>query len=99
MSAGGRRIKLGLSMRGLGYHASAWRHPDVPGDGAMSFDFYRNVTQIAERGLLAIADRPAASKTRLEEFRDVMGFVEIEVPRVIARFLAERNEAGKKEIA
>ena len=51
MSAGGRRIKLGLSMRGLGYHASAWRHPDVPGDGAMSFDFYRNVTQIAERGL------------------------------------------------
>jgi DNA-binding transcriptional regulator GbsR (MarR family) len=60
---------------------------------------YRQMRQIAERGLLAIADRPAASKTRLEEFRDVMGFVEIEVPRVIARFLAERNEAGKKEIA
>ena len=60
---------------------------------------YRQMRQIAERGLLAIADRPAASKTRLEEFRDVMGFVEIEVPRVIARFLAERNQAGKKEIA
>ena len=60
---------------------------------------YRQMRQIAERGLLAIADRPAASKTRLEEFRDVMGFVEIEVPRVIARFLAERNAAGKKEIA
>jgi DNA-binding MarR family transcriptional regulator len=60
---------------------------------------YRQMRQIAERGLLAIAGRPAASKTRLEEFRDVMGFVEIEVPRVIARFLAERNEAGKKEIA
>jgi DNA-binding transcriptional regulator GbsR (MarR family) len=60
---------------------------------------YRQMRQIAERGLAAIADRPADSKTRLEEFRDVMGFVEIEVPRVIARFLAERNEAGKKEIA
>ena len=60
---------------------------------------YRQMRQIAERGLIAIADRPADSKTRLEEFRDVMGFVEIEVPRVIARFLAERNEAGKKEIA
>jgi len=60
---------------------------------------YRQMRQIAERGLTAIADRPAHSKTRLEEFRDVMGFVEIEVPRVIARFLAERNEAGKKEIA
>jgi DNA-binding transcriptional regulator GbsR (MarR family) len=60
---------------------------------------YRQMRQIAERGLAAIEDRPADSKTRLEEFRDVMGFVEIEVPRVIARFLAERNEAGKKEIA
>jgi DNA-binding transcriptional regulator GbsR (MarR family) len=60
---------------------------------------YRQMRQIAERGLAAIADRPADSKTRLAEFRDVMGFVEIEVPRVIARFLAERNEAGKKEIA
>ena len=60
---------------------------------------YRQMRQIAERGLAAIEDRPADSKTRLEEFRDVMGFVEIEVPRVIARFLAERNAAGKKEIA
>ena len=60
---------------------------------------YRQMRQIAERGLAAIEDRPADSKTRLEEFRDVMGFVEIEVPRVIARFLAERNQAGKKEIA
>jgi len=60
---------------------------------------YRQMRQIAERGLAAIADRPPDSKSRLEEFRDVMGFVEVEVPRVIARFLAERNEAGKKEIA
>jgi len=60
---------------------------------------YRQMRQIAERGLAAIEDRPADSKTRLEEFRDVMGFVEIEVPRVIARFLADRNAAGKKESA
>ena len=60
---------------------------------------YRQMRQIAERGLAAIKDRPAESKARLEEFRDVMGFVEVEVPRVIARFLADRNQAGKKEIA
>jgi hypothetical protein len=60
---------------------------------------YRQMRQIAERGLAAIQDRPAESKARLEEFRDVMGFVEVEVPRVIARFLADRNKAGKKEIA
>jgi DNA-binding transcriptional regulator GbsR (MarR family) len=60
---------------------------------------YREMRRIAERGLAAIEDRPAASKARLEEFRDVMGFVEVEVPRVIARFLADRNQPGKKEIA
>ena len=60
---------------------------------------YRQMRRIAERGLAAIEDRPAESKARLEEFRDVMGFVEVEVPRVIARFLADRNQAGKKEIA
>jgi DNA-binding transcriptional regulator GbsR (MarR family) len=60
---------------------------------------YRQMRRIAERGLAAIEDRPAESKARLEEFRDVMGFVEVEVPRVIARFLADRNTAGKKESA
>ena len=60
---------------------------------------YRQMRRIAERGLAAIEDRPAESKARLEEFRDVMGFVEVEVPRVIVRFLADRNQAGKKEIA
>jgi len=60
---------------------------------------YRQMRRIAERGLAAIEDRPGESKARLEEFRDVMGFVEVEVPRVIARFLADRNKAGKKETA
>ncbi len=60
---------------------------------------YRQMRQIAERGLAAIKDRPAESKARLEEFRDVMGFVEVEVPRVVAGFLADRNQAGKKENA
>jgi len=60
---------------------------------------YRQMRRIAERGLAAIESRPAESKARLEEFRDVMGFVEVEVPRVIARFLADRNKAGKKERA
>ena len=60
---------------------------------------YRQMRRIAERGLAAIADRPAESKARLEEFRDVMGFVEVEVPRVIARFLADRKQTGKKDNA
>jgi DNA-binding transcriptional regulator GbsR (MarR family) len=53
---------------------------------------YHHMRGIAERGLQAIADRPAESRARLQEFYDVMGFVEREVPRVIAQFLRERSE-------
>jgi FMN-dependent oxidoreductase (nitrilotriacetate monooxygenase family) len=42
---------LGMSMRGLGYHPAAWRHPTVPVDGTLRFDHYRRSAQAAERGL------------------------------------------------
>jgi DNA-binding transcriptional regulator GbsR (MarR family) len=52
---------------------------------------YRQMRGIAERGLTAIADRPAESRARLQEFHDVMAFVEREVPKVISSFLAQRD--------
>ncbi|WP_145145103.1 LLM class flavin-dependent oxidoreductase [Roseomonas gilardii] len=45
------KMRLGLSMRGIGYHSAAWRHPDVPASGAMRFDHFVRVAQAAERGL------------------------------------------------
>ncbi len=45
-------MKLGLSIRQLGYHAGGWRHPDVPAGGAMDIDHYVHNAQVAERGLL-----------------------------------------------
>ncbi len=51
---------------------------------------YRQMREIAERGLAATSDRPAATRARLQEFHDVMSFTEIEVPRLIAQFLAGR---------
>jgi DNA-binding transcriptional regulator GbsR (MarR family) len=54
---------------------------------------YRQMRAIADRGLEATQDRPAAARARLEEFRDVMAFVEEEVPALIDRFLQERKEA------
>jgi len=54
---------------------------------------YRQMRTIAERGLAATEDRPRAARARLEEFRDVMFFVEQEVPALIDRFLRERKEA------
>jgi FMN-dependent oxidoreductase (nitrilotriacetate monooxygenase family) len=46
-----RMMKLGMSMRGLGYHPAAWRHPEVPPDGSLRFEHYVRNAQTAERGL------------------------------------------------
>jgi DNA-binding transcriptional regulator GbsR (MarR family) len=61
---------------------------------ANAASLYRQMRQIAERGLVAVADRPRPSRARLQEFHDVMSFVEEEVPRVIGRFLRERKTAS-----
>jgi DNA-binding transcriptional regulator GbsR (MarR family) len=54
---------------------------------------YAQIRRIAERGLDAIADRPPEVRARLEEMRDLLGFIEQELPGIVDRFLAERNEA------
>jgi len=62
MTQPSRMIRLGFSMRGLGYHASAWLDPDVPADGGMRLDYYRDMARTAERGLfdlVFLADQTA----------------------------------------
>ncbi len=44
------QIKLGLSMRYLGYHDAAWRHPEVPAGGATDFKYFLNSALTAQRG-------------------------------------------------
>jgi FMN-dependent oxidoreductase (nitrilotriacetate monooxygenase family) len=54
-----RQIKLGLSMRYLGYHAAAWRHPDADPGAASKFAHFRRVAQTAEAArfdMLFLAD-------------------------------------------
>ena len=46
------KMRLGLSIRGHGYHPAAWRHPDVPADGTLQVEHYVRSTAIAERGTL-----------------------------------------------
>ena len=46
-----RQIKLGLSMRYLGYHDAAWRHPEVPSGGASDYRHFLHCARAAERGL------------------------------------------------
>jgi FMN-dependent oxidoreductase (nitrilotriacetate monooxygenase family) len=47
-----RQMRLGLSIRGHGYHPAAWRHPDVPADGTLHVEHYVRSAQTAERGKL-----------------------------------------------
>ena len=43
-----KKISLGLSMRYLGYHAAAWRHPEVDPGGASNLSHFANVARLAE---------------------------------------------------
>ncbi len=45
-------IKLGLSMRYLGYHAAAWRHPDADPNGASKLSHFVRIAQTAEAAKL-----------------------------------------------
>ena len=47
-----RKMRIGMSIRGHGYHQAAWRHPAVPADGTLHVEHYVRSAQIAERGKL-----------------------------------------------
>lgn len=50
-----RKIRLGVSMIGMGYHLAGWRHPEASAGGNMELQHAVRVTQTAERGLLDMA--------------------------------------------
>ena len=47
-----RKMRIGMSIRGHGYHPAAWRHLDVPADGTLQVEHYVRSAQTAERGKL-----------------------------------------------
>lgn len=65
-----RRMRIGMSIRGLGYHPAAWRHPDVPANGSLDFDHYARSAVAAERG-----------KCDLIFFADGIGIRERDAPK------------------
>ncbi len=54
MNIKNKKMKLGVSVRWVGYFASAWRDPDVPSDGGVNYGFYEDMAKTAERGLFDI---------------------------------------------
>ena len=59
---------------------------------------YRQMREIAQRGLAVTAHRSPEGRARLQEFHDVMAFVEQEVPRLVGEFLRDRA-AEKQRLA
>ena len=45
-----QQMSLGLSMRYLGYHDAAWRHPDTPAGGASDYHHFLRCARRAEEG-------------------------------------------------
>ena len=64
------KMHIGMSIRGLGYHPAAWRHPDVPADGTLRFEHYARSAKAAERG-----------KCDLIFFADGIAIRELDVPK------------------
>ncbi|MFM9941313.1 MAG: LLM class flavin-dependent oxidoreductase [Hyphomicrobiaceae bacterium] len=64
-----KKMHIGMSIRGVGYHPAAWRHPDVPADGTLRFEHYARSAKAAERG-----------KCDLIFFADGIGIRERDIP-------------------
>ncbi len=59
---------------------------------------YRQLRELMERGLAAMDGRTVEDRARLQEFRDVMAYIETEVPALLERYLGERaGSTGRKE--
>ena len=68
------KMRIGLSMRGVGTHAAGWRQPRAQADGHVDIRFYTKLVQAAERAKLDMvffADRLAISGRSDESFESL----------------------------
>ena len=45
-------MRIGAFLAGTGSNMASWRHPNAVADGAISLEYYRNLTRRAEEALL-----------------------------------------------
>lgn len=45
------QIKLGLFLAGTGHHVASWRHPHAISNASMNLNYFKDIAQIAEKGL------------------------------------------------
>jgi hypothetical protein len=52
---------------------------------------YRRLRLVLEQGLTAIADKPPPVRSRLEEAREFVAYIEHQVPALLDQFVADRE--------
>lgn len=92
-------MKLGLSIRGTGYHAAAWRHAQVPAGGDLSFAHYLKVAEIAERGafdMIFFADAVAIREdlSRREAIARTASLARLEPITLLSAIAARTSHIG-----
>ena len=58
-----QKMRLSLNLRGIGFHAGAWRHPQSTPERVYDIGYYTDIARIAERGkfdAVFLADSPNA---------------------------------------
>ncbi|KUM27367.1 monooxygenase [Mesorhizobium loti] len=50
-----QRIPFGIMLQGPGGHMNAWKHPSVPADASINFDYYVGIARQAEAAGIAFA--------------------------------------------
>jgi N-acetyl-S-(2-succino)cysteine monooxygenase len=97
---GEKMFKLGLSMRGIGYHPSAWLDPDTPPSGAIDIGHCVDVCKTAERGLFDFVFLADQSAINLNDFpkgslgRNQEGAAEFEPLTLLAALSVASSSIG-----
>ena len=60
---------------------------------------YQGLAVIAAHGVGVVQDLPPPARARIEEFHDFVAFVQQALPKLMAEYLAERDEARAAELA
>lgn len=94
-----KKMKLGLSMRYLGYHLGSWRHPEVRPAGTSEFECFLEVAKTAEKAKFDMVfladgvgirsnDNPAGSLARSRQN------VELEPLTLLSALAAQTKNIG-----
>ncbi len=64
-----RRINFGIMLQGPGVNMNAWKHPSVPADSSINFNYYVEKARRAEAAALILSLSPMDFTSTKNQFR------------------------------